>query len=189
MSPKPSGRRKSDAGITLIEIMVSMAIFGLIGTAGFTMLDQTLRSHVQTEGRLERLGAMQRVMYLINLDFLQAQGHSYVAGSAQEGTLFALQRAEGDRSLDLRYALRDGVLLRELGAPPATRSQMLITGLEAADLRYRAFGDTEWRDNWPPEPPPQGKISANPKAVEVTLVFGGREDSIRRVVILPDGMP
>lgn len=182
-------RRAPDAGITLIEIMVSMAIFGLIGTAGFTMLDQTLRSRAQTEGRLERLGALQRSMYVINLDFLQVEAHSLLAGPDEQGTLVALRRADGAGDLDLRYVLREGFLLRELGTPPQTRVQTLLDGVASAQLRYLAPGDTEWRDSWPPEPPPPGQIAANPQAVEFTLVFAGAEESIRRVVVLPDGMP
>ena len=184
-----TGRRPPDAGITLVEIMVSMAIFGLIGTAGFTMLDQTLRSRTQTEGRLERLGDLQRSMYLINLDFLQAEGHSLLAGPDEQGTLVALRRTDGAGTVDLRYVLREGFLLRELGSPPQTRVQTLLDGIASAQVRYLAPGDAEWRDTWPPEPPPQGAVAANPQAVELTLVFAGPEDSIRRVVILPDGMP
>ena len=189
MRQRRKSRRKPDAGITLIEIMVSMAIFGLIGTAGFTMLDQTLRSRTQTEGRLERLGDLQRSMYVINLDFLQVEAHSLLAGPDEQGTLVALRRADGAGSLDLRYVLREGFLLRELGTPPQTRVQTLLDGVASAQLRYLAPGDTEWRDSWPPEPPPQGQIAANPQAVELTLVFAGADDSIRRVVVLPDGMP
>lgn len=185
----PQGRRKPDAGITLIEIMVSMAIFGLIGTAGFGMLDQTLRSRVQTEGRLEQLGAMQRSMYLISLDFMQAQGHSFVAGPDPRDDLFALVRADGAATVDVRYALREGVLLRELGLPPAVQVQTLLTGVDAAQMRYLASGETEWRDIWPPAVPPQGTVAANPQAVELTLGLTDPEASLRRVVILPDGMP
>ena len=189
MRPRRTSRRMPDAGITLIEIMVSMAIFGLIGTAGFTMLDQTLRSRAQTEGRLERLGELQRSMYLINLDFMQAEGHSVIAGPDENGTLVALRRADGQGSLALRYVLREGILLRELGTPPETRVQTLLGGVASAQLRYQAAGESDWRDTWPPGEPPQGAVAANPQAVEVTLVFSGAEDSIRRVVILPDGMP
>ena len=184
-----AARRKSDAGVTLIEIMVSMALFGLIGTAGFAMLDQTLRTRAQTEGRLERLGQLQRSMYLINLDFLLAEGHSLQAAPDDKGTLVALRRAKDQRSFDLRYVLREGVLLRELGAPPDSRVQTLLDGIDHIELRYRTASDTEWRDTWPPEPPSPGMIAANPHAVEFTMFFSGPEDFVRRVVILPDGMP
>lgn len=182
-------RRTPDAGITLIEIMVSMAIFGLIGTAGFTMLDQTLRARTQTEGRLERLGALQRSMYLINLDFMQAEGHSLLAGPDENGTLVALRRADGVGRLDLRYVLREGLLLRELGTPPDTRVQTLLDGVDSAQMRYLAAGDADWRDSWPPDVASPGAVAGNPQAVELTLVLAGVDDSIRRVVILPDGMP
>ena len=80
-------------------------------------------------------------------------------------------------------------MLRELGTPPQTRVQTLLDGIDSAQLRFRAAGDADRRDSWPPEPPPQGEVAANPQAVEFTLVFTGAEESIRRVVILPDGMP
>jgi len=181
--------RSRDAGITLIEIMVSMAIFGLIGTAGFSMLDQTLRTRAQTEGRLELLGRLQRTMYLINLDFMLAEGHSLIATPDDKGSIVALRRTEDKGSVDLRYVLQDGVLLRELGPANNSQVQTLIDGIEHVQLRFRSADDTAWRDTWPPAPPPQGEEAANPQAVEVTLVFLTGQDSVRRVVLLPDGMP
>lgn len=69
-------------------------------------------------GGWERLGQLQRSLYLINLDFLLAEGHSVKAAPDDQGTLVALRRSEDQRSRELRYVLREGVLLRELGAPP-----------------------------------------------------------------------
>lgn len=65
----------------------------------------------------------------------------------------------------------------------------MLDGIDHVDLRYRAADDAEWRDTWPPEVPPQGTVAANPHAVEFTVTFAGAEDFVRRVVILPDGMP
>ena len=48
--------RDTEAGLTLVEVLVALALFSLIGLAGFTMLDNILRVQSGTQGRLERLG-------------------------------------------------------------------------------------------------------------------------------------
>ena len=54
--PPPDRGRQTDAGATLIEILVALAIFALIGTAGFSVLDQIVKVQDHTEARLADRG-------------------------------------------------------------------------------------------------------------------------------------
>ena len=57
-----------DAGFTLVEMLVALALFAAIGLAGFTVLDTVVRVRGGTEGRLERLGEIDRALALLTLD-------------------------------------------------------------------------------------------------------------------------
>lgn len=115
--------RTPEAGVTLIEMMVALAIFALIGTAGFSMLDQVLRTESRTDGRLETLGDMQRALYLLGLDASMAEGRSLRASPEAVG--FA--RGGG---ATLRYAVAEGVLRRRVldGQGRRLADQPLIRG-------------------------------------------------------------
>jgi general secretion pathway protein J len=56
-------------GFTLIEILVAVAIFGLLSVGAYTVLDAAMRSQQQTESRLNKLEQLQRAMQIIEKDF------------------------------------------------------------------------------------------------------------------------
>jgi len=55
-------------GFTLIEILVAVAIFGLLSIAAYTILDAGMRSRQQTEERLSQLEIVQRAIHTIEQD-------------------------------------------------------------------------------------------------------------------------
>ncbi|WP_226948552.1 PulJ/GspJ family protein, partial [Rhizorhabdus wittichii] len=60
-----------EAGFTLIELMISLALFGLIALAGLALVDSLMGIRDRTEGRLDRLAEVQRAMYVIDNDLTQ----------------------------------------------------------------------------------------------------------------------
>lgn len=63
-----SGDRAPQAGVTLIEMLVAIAISALIGLAGFALLESMTRTEAGTAGRLDRLALQDRAFQLFTLD-------------------------------------------------------------------------------------------------------------------------
>jgi general secretion pathway protein J len=172
--------RHPEAGLTLVEVLVALALFAVIGAAGFAVLDQVVRVQANTDGRLQHLAQMQRAQHLLTQDFMLATGGSLDAG---DGAV-AFRRSAGHGQLAVRYVLDGAEFTRRVSEPggPATR-QVLLSGVSAADWRFYAPG-LGWTDVWPPDPrqPP-----ANPAAVavEVTLAGPGLSGRLRRIALLP----
>ncbi|WP_137168491.1 type II secretion system minor pseudopilin GspJ [Salinimonas lutimaris] len=59
-------------GFTLLEILIAMAIFALIGLASTGVLTSVIDSNEISEQRFDRLQALQRAMLTIERDLLQA---------------------------------------------------------------------------------------------------------------------
>ena len=181
-------RRQPDAGFTLIEVLVALALFALISGAGFTMLDQVLRTQTMTEGRLNRLAGLQRAMYLLSADFLQARGRSFAVEPAESGVAVSLRRNASDLAegaVRLTYVLQGDILLRVVRRPsgPPIAEQPLIAGVTAADWR---FYDPQagWVTEWPPTGQLPGAAPPNPRAVELRLTLADGS-GLRRVALLP----
>lgn len=183
-----TSRRQPDAGFTLIEVLVALALFALISGAGFAMLDQVLRTQSRTEGRLEALAGMQRAMHLFTSDFLQARGQSFTAEPGTQGPTITFRRNAadlGEGAVRLDYLVQDGVLIRIVSrksGPPIAR-QALLPGVDAADWR---FYDTQagWLADWPPPGQLPGTSPPDPRAVELRLTLAGGQ-ALRRIALLP----
>ncbi len=188
------------AGFTLVELLVALALFALIGMAGFSMLDQVLRTQRQTEGRLDRLAELQRAMYLLTEDFSQATPRSFAAalppakpGAPEPGIAVRLSRsapAAETGSVGLTYALDGDTLVRTVEGAPARR-QPLVRGVAAVDWRF-LDATQGWIETWPPlqQTAAAGAAPENPDAAILTLTLAeGLDRQIRRVLLLPRGAP
>ena len=178
--------RSGVAGVTLIEVLVSLVIFSIIGVAGYAILDLVARTDRLTEGRLQRLGQMQRAMYLINLDFHLAEDRSLSA----DGAGISLRRAAPDATggeVTISYALTPAGLGRRMmdGRGAVLADQLLLPGAVTLNWQFLPQ-DAAWATTWPPQGlailpdmPPE-----NPRAVELTLTLADGK-ALRRVAILP----
>jgi general secretion pathway protein J len=59
---------RQSRGFTLIEIIVAVAIFGMLSIGAYTVLDAGVRTQRQTEFRLEKLATLQRALQVIEKD-------------------------------------------------------------------------------------------------------------------------
>ncbi len=177
-------RRSRHTGFTLVEVLVALVLFSLIGIAGFSLVDGLMRVQHRTEGRLERLAELQRAMHLMTLDFEQITSDAL----SVEDTSVSFRRfsaSEGD--IGVRYALVDGTLRRTLssrrGAPRV--AQRLISRVEALDW-YFFVPELGWQPTWPPAASYHGtRPTAIAAVVSLSAEAVGPSGSLRRVVQLP----
>ncbi len=167
MTAPPDGagaapRAGSEAGFTLIEMLVALALFALVGLACFAVLDTVIRTRDRTETRLETVAEIDRALILFGRDLGQS-----LPGSAEldDGAL-RVGRAGGA----LVWGLVDGALTRtSLDADGAIGvAQPLVAGV--AETGWRFLDATGWQPDWPPE---AGAGDLRAVEIRVTLAGGG----------------
>ena len=199
-------KRASSRGFTLIEVMVAMAIFGVMTVLAYMSLGQTLANAALLTARMDRLQAIQRTMRFIGNDLLTAAprqvrselGDSYLPAvqvTASNDYLLAithggwpnpagLPRSTMQRSV---YLLQEDKLLRVYNTVlDATYSNNAIA-TEILDgvvsLEFRLLQDNlETINQWPPLGA-QGAyaLQVRPRAVEIILTLED-EGEIRRII-------
>lgn len=193
-------------GFTLIEVLVAVAIFGVLTTLSVMTISQTLSSVEFLSDRMDRLQAVQRTMRYLGGDLMQAVprpvrdelGDGFLpAMRTNPGSIFALELTHGGWSNPAglprgtlqrsAYRLEEGELIRYhwtvldrtfANEPIET---VLLDDVESLLFRYlQANG--EWIEQWPPVTV-QGAASyrLRPRAVEIVLTLQD-EGEIRRVL-------
>jgi len=173
ITPKPQ------SGFTLLELLVAMGIFAIIGAMALGGLNAIVGQETLARTQADRLATLQRALRLMATDFGSADPR-YVRDEL--GTEHELPLdADGRRDYLIRltrggwpnpamlphrgtlqrvqYRLEDGKLLREywpvldlgaLGQPP--RTEELLTGVN--DVKFLFYdggqGSGEWLQQWPP---------------------------------------
>ena len=178
--------RGDDGGFTLVEVLIALVLFSLIGIAGFSLLNAVVGVQSRTDGRLERLAALQRAMQVLSLDFGQVADPpiSFENGAA---TIRRWTLRAGAQTILVRYDLQNGTLTRTLspGTGATEQAQTLIAGVK--DLRWSFFDGGAWITTWPPAGIGGEKRLPGAVALEVTVEAqrGGLGGTLRRVIRLP----
>ena len=200
MSKRPSG------GFTLIEVLVALAIFGVLTILAYMSLGQTLANADMLTQRMDRLQAIQRTMRYLGNDLNGAYprpvrdelGSAYrpaIMVSAANNFVLAvthggwrnpagLPRSTQQRST---YLLDDGKLFRVYTTVLDTTYADNAISTEILDgvvsLEFRLMMDNGQTTNqWPPLGA-QGATNEvmRPRAVEIVLTLEG-EGEIRRII-------
>jgi len=201
-------KRFSNSGFTLIEVLVAMAIFGVMSALAYMTLGQTLSNSEMLTERMDRLQSIQRTMSYLSTELLQTAPRSIRAdlGQAQPalisdfGDEFAIQLTHNGwpnsagvpRSTQQRtaYRIEDDELIRYHwnvldrtvnNIPVAT---VLLDDIESLTFRFlQQNGD--WVEQWPPTSS-QSASNTNllPRAVTIVLVLPD-EGELTRVVEVP----
>jgi len=191
-------------GFTLIEVLVALAIFGIMTTMAYQALGQSLSNADLLTARMDRIQAIQRTMSLVGRDLMQAAprpvrdllGDGHIPSMRTSlNTEFALEVTRGGwpnpaglpRGTLQRVAWRieDDELLRYHWTvlDPTLANEPVITQMiedvESILFRYRTAGG-EWTEQWPPLGA-QGVVAQRirPQVVEVVLTLAD-EGELRR---------
>jgi general secretion pathway protein J len=181
-------------GFTLLELLVAMAIFGIIGAMALGGLNAVISQSTQARVQMDRLIALQRTLRLISSDLaglaprwvrdeLGTQWEPPLVTDGRGIFLLRLSRGGWGNPAGLphrgtlqrvQYRLDDGKLTREywpvmdhvLGQEP--RAEELLTGV--ASLKFLYLDDQgQWQPEWPPLQKSAAPAGSRPRAVKVQL--------------------
>lgn len=202
-------KRSWKSGFTLIEVLVAMAIFGVLSTLAYMTLGQTLSNSDMLTERMDRLQSIQRTMSYLSTELLQTAprtirgdlGGSQPALISDFGAEFALQLTHNGwpnsagvpRSTQQRsaYRIEDDELVRYHwnvldrtvnNIPVAT---VLLDNIESLTFRFLQQNG-EWVEQWPPTGS-QSSTATNllPRAVTIVLVLPDEGELTRVVEVSP----
>ena len=169
--------RAQDAGVSLVEVLVSLAIFAMIGVAGLAVLNTVSRTGERTEGRLERLADIDRSFLILRRDLMQMRGQTV---TLKQDALRFVRPLEG-RAVAVRYLSDDGVLMRQIErVAPEEVDQHLLD--DVASVTWQVMdGSGRWHGVWPPD---GVSDPARPHAAELTLNLQDAETGAQTIVRL-----
>ncbi len=197
------------AGFTLLELLIALAIFAVLSTLAYGSLRSALLNRELSQERTEQLARLQMAFLFIGRDLEQAverpirdtYGDTRPAlFTPQQTYRLEFTRAGWNNPAQRRrstlqrvaYSLKEGQLIRhswwmlDRTDEKPTYSQPLLDGVEEFQLRFLDH-ELKWKREWPTlnssEEKPQPAL---PLAVEVTIETAewGR---IRRLFQLPAG--
>jgi len=180
-------------GFTLLELLVALAIFGLLAAMSYSGLQAVLQQQSYTEQAAERLGALQKLYLIMQRDIEQIVARTVrdefgdaqppvVGGDALQFTRGGWRNPAGRQRSTLQrvgYAYDDEQLIRytwsvlDRAQDSEAVQQPLIEEIERMQLRY-LDRNAEWQEQWPAsdadsDPDPEDPLLAIPKAIEVTI--------------------
>lgn len=163
-------------GFTLLELLVAMTIFALIGMGSHALLQSVLRAHEAESLHARRLAQMQKALWVITQDVMQmdtqtlaapyrnAAERDYAGGFLRRGWPNPMELPRGDM---VQVAFRlEGAQLRRYYWPERQASkrqtQRLVDGVSAFHIR-----------------------TVSPRLVEVGLTAEGF-GTLTRIIEVPD---
>jgi general secretion pathway protein J len=197
-------------GFTLLELLVAMAIFAIIGALAMGGLNSVLSQQEVARAQLERLHRVQRAVRILTSDFSQLNPRHVLdpLGSSEAPILapcgvdalvcfthdgwrnpfaqFArgtLQRTQYRLEDDKLIRIYWSVLDRTLINEP--REEVLLDGVDSFELTWldRA-GDGNWQTEWPPLQAGPGGAPAL-EAVRIALVLSDWGEIVRIAEVIP----
>lgn len=181
--------KRDSLGFTLLELLIALALFALLGLACWRLLDSTLRVEQRSAEHAGQTRSLQRALAVIERDLLQARTQGGRAAIVLDDGLLNIQRGNWLNPLDqprsdwqeVSFSLRDGHLWRHSrGDSRAGEQQRLLAGVGA--VRWRVVDRQGTRHaRWP-------IAAGEPAAVELTLQ-GLPVPDLQRLSLLPGHWP
>lgn len=213
-----AGGHSQQAGFTLLEVVIAIAIFALLGLGTYRMLDSVLRADEATRASEQALRELTRAFVALDRDLAQtvARGVRDPYGDKRAALIGELGARDGRAAIEftrhgwfnplglaraqlqrVRWRLNDdGELQRtywtvlDQAVDSQPREQTLLTGVESLTLRF-LDAEGEWQAQWPPGDANLREAEQRlllPQAVELTLEHR-RYGELSRLYRLPDTPP
>lgn len=180
-------------GFTLLELLIAVAIFGLIGLAGYRMLNSVVTTYQQTSSRSEAFSLLQRTMVVLEQDARHIVARSvrdglgdatpafsigFQGGLPVEFTRTGRWRFADDQVTDMTriaYRVEDEQLQRliwsvlDRAEDSEPQIQILLDGVSGLEVRALGY-ESGWQTTWPVENN-QGQIDflETPRAVDIRI--------------------
>jgi general secretion pathway protein J len=189
-----------NSGFTLIELVVALFVFGLLASAGVTLLSGSVRAQAAASARLAEVATERRLTALLTADLLQALPRvtrsitgepeqafrggndalvlSYVRGgwaNSEDAPRASIQRVEIIR--DKTQLIRTTRAMAD-GTRPGNPT-VLAGNVVTVQVRFRDKG--EWVDVWDPT-----RKAAMPRVVELVITRTGGAP-LRRLFVVGSG--
>lgn len=201
-------------GFTLLEVLIAISIFALLGMATYRMLDSVLRADEATRANEQSLRELSRTFAALDRDLAQAAARSVrdPYGDQRAALLGELGAVDGSAAIELtrngwhnpmglaraqlqrvRWRLADKTLERvywavlDQAVDSQPRVQSLLEGVRSLEFRYLDERG-EWQGQWPPatgDLTPEENRLRLPMAVELKLEHE-RYGELTRLYRLPD---
>ena len=202
--------RHAAKGFTLIEVIVALAVFGVMSMLAYSALGSTLSNVDYLTERMDRLQSLQRAVRYLSTDLMQTAPRP-VRNELGDGFVPALQTSlSSDFLLELTrggwtnpaglprgtlqrvaYRLEDDELVRYhwnvldrtyANEPIAT---VLLNDVESLYFRFLQYND-EWNNFWPPQRQARGDSTrSRRRAVEFVLTLIDEGEIYRIIEVAP----
>ena len=206
-SKRACATRSKKKGFTLIEVLVSIAIFATLSVAAYQVVNQIQRSNDVSMERSARLNALQRSLVILDNDFRQMAQRQfrtngeeassklilmqeYLLDSDTVGVMFTRlgwhnpqQQFPRGEVTKVGYRIKEETLERVWWRYPDTPTGQegvvtpLLEGIEAFSLEF--YNGSSWLKEWQTD-------RALPKAVRLKLTLKDYGE-IERVYLTPSG--
>lgn len=202
--------RRALAAFTLIEVLVALAIFGILSVLAYQALGQTFSNADLLNERMDRLRAVQQAMRVLGNDLRLAAprpvrdpltGTLVPAVRTEPGTEFAVEVTRGGwpnpaalprgTLQRAQYRIDDGELVRlhwnvlDAGLSSEPVITVLLDDVESIVFNYLQPGG-DWTDQWPPFGVVGTEASRiRPHVVEVVLTLNDQGEIRRFFEVVP----
>jgi general secretion pathway protein J len=185
-------------GFTLLELLIALAIFGLLSVMSYSGLRTVLDQHARTDEAADRLGEVQKIYLLMQRDIEQIvprpvrSEYSDELPALEGGEVLQFTRGGWSNPLQrprstlqrVGYAFQDDELVRytwqvlDRAQDSLPRQQPLTAAVTTMSVRYLSSTD-KWHTRWPPDDTGQQQVTPGgqpvaqltelPKVIEITL--------------------
>jgi len=199
-------------GFTLLELLIAIAIFALLGLGTYRMLDSVLQTDKVTRAHEVQLRDLVRALAAFERDIVQAQirpvrdpfgdPRATFLGEDLDSPALELTRGGWRNPLGQSRASLQRVRWQLIGEQwqrqywnildqaqdSQPQVQQALSGVIRVQLRYLDKEGT-WQASWPPQGNnPSDAMKLLPQAVELLLEHR-RYGELRRLLRLPEGLP